>query len=103
MILLAYIKTREAIKQSRTNYLLRIDERWSSPEIIKAREVIHELYLSAKELNPNLKDDNEQIKPIIALGIMELHDNKRETQKFVSLLNFLDFLKRLVIFIHKNP
>lgn len=95
LILFAYIKAREAIKQSRTNYLLRVDERWSSPEIIKAREVIHELYLSAKELNPDLKEDNEQIKPIIALGIMKLHDNHRETQKFVSLLNFLDFLETI--------
>lgn len=95
LILLAYIKTQEAIKQSRTNYLLRIDERWSSPEIIKAREVIHELYLDAKQLNPQLKEDNEQIKPIIALGIMNLHDNKRETHKFVSLLNFLDFLETI--------
>lgn len=35
--------------QSRLSYLLRIDERWASPEIIRAREVIHEFYLDAKK------------------------------------------------------
>lgn len=95
LILLGYVKAQEAIEQSRTNYLLRIDERWSSPEIIKAREVIHELYLDAKHLNPELKEDNEQIKPVIALEIMKIHDSKEMTEKFVSLLNFLDFLETI--------
>ncbi|MGQ3890944.1 DUF4760 domain-containing protein [Legionella sp. CNM-4043-24] len=95
LILLASIKSQEAIKQSRTNYLLRIDERWSSPEIIRAREVIHELYLDAKELNPQFKENNEQIKAIISFGIMKLHDDKRKTEKFISLLNFLDFLETI--------
>lgn len=43
LILLAYIKAQKAIEQSSINHLLQIDERWSSPEIIKAREVIHEI------------------------------------------------------------
>ena len=100
LILLAYVKTEEAIEQSRTNYLLRIDERWSSAEIVRAREVIHKLYLDAKEAYP--KYDNEQLKPIIAQAIMELNDNQDQIEQFIKLLNFLDFLETIGFLHYKK-
>ncbi|VEB35513.1 DUF4760 domain-containing protein [Legionella cherrii] len=93
LILLAYLKTQEAIEQSRINYLLRIDERWASPEIIRAREVIHKLYLDAKKLYPQY--ENQQIKPIIAQAIMDLNDDETQIEQFIKLLNFLDFLETI--------
>ncbi len=91
--LLAYIKTQEAIEQSRINYLLRIDERWASAEIIRAREVIHKLYLDAKKLHPTY--ENQQIKPLIAQAIMDLNDDETQIEPFIKLLNFLDFLETI--------
>jgi hypothetical protein len=99
LILLAYIKAQEAIEQSRLNYLLRIDERWASPEIIKAREVIHKLYLDAKKLHP--KYENQQIKPLIAQAIMDLNDDESQIKEFIKLLNFLDFLETIG-FLHSK-
>lgn len=93
LILLGYIKTQEAIEQSRINYLLRIDARWASPEIIRAREVIHKLYLDATKSHPQY--ENQQIKPLIAQAIMELHNNKTQIEEFIKLLNFLDFLETI--------
>ncbi|HBD9375990.1 TPA: hypothetical protein KLD42_002906 [Legionella pneumophila] len=93
LILLAYIKTQEAIEQSRINYLLRIDERWASSEIVKAREVIHKLYLDAKKEHPEY--ENEQIKPIIAQAIRDLNDDEKKIKEFIKLLNFLDFLETI--------
>jgi len=90
---IVWIKSKEALTRARMTYLLRIDERWSSTEIVEAREVIHELYLEAKKSNP--KYENEQIKPIIAQDIMELKDNKDEIKEFIKLLNFLDFLETI--------
>lgn len=40
LIVIGYIKFDEANFHSKLNYLIRIDERWASPEIIQAREVI---------------------------------------------------------------
>ncbi|MGQ3888464.1 DUF4760 domain-containing protein [Legionella sp. CNM-1927-20] len=93
LILLAYIKTQEAIEQSRISYLLRIDERWASPEIIRAREVIHKLYLDAKTMHPQY--ENQQIKPLIAQKIMDLNDDESQIEEFIKLLNFLDFLETI--------
>lgn len=93
LVLLAWLKSGEALEQSKISYLLRIDERWLSIEIIEAREVIHELYLAAEELNP--ERDNEEIKSIIAHQIMALKDNKDKIKPFIKLLNFLDFFETI--------
>ncbi|HHT9753514.1 TPA: DUF4760 domain-containing protein, partial [Legionella pneumophila] len=95
LLFVAYIQSQAALAQSKTNYLLRIDERWSSAEIIKAREVIHEFYLSAKEANSKLTQNDlnyvigQQILAISKINI------PKEISKFISLLNFLDFLETI--------
>jgi hypothetical protein len=93
LVLIAYFKSKEAIKQSKTNYLLKLDERWGSREIIRAREVIHRLYLKAK--GANKKYSNEKIKGVVANSIMNLHEDKEHIADFISLLNFLDFLETI--------
>ncbi|HAT1883528.1 TPA: hypothetical protein ACRUL4_001975 [Legionella pneumophila] len=57
IVFIAYTKSKEALKQSRTNYLLKIDERFCRPEIIKAREIIHEYYLAIKQENNEIEID----------------------------------------------
>ena len=95
LVLIAYVKSDKAIHQSRINYLLKLDERWGSREIIKARGVIHELYLNAKENNKEYT--NEQITGVVANSIMDLNKNKnkKRIEDFISLLNFLDFLETI--------
>lgn len=94
--LIAYRQSKEALRQSRTNYLLRVDERWSSNEVIKARLVIHKLYLNAqKQVSKIHRHESKYITPIIAKGIMELHDKEENAKDFIYLLNFLDFLETI--------
>ncbi len=98
LAIIAYFKSTAALKQSKTNYLLRIDERWSSREIIRAREIIHRINLKAKYPNKQEEEhNNESIKAKMAIDIVEL--NKKNTPEdikdFISLLNFIDFLETI--------
>ena len=83
LALIAYRKSSIALKQSRTNYLLKIDGRFCSSEIIRARVTIHEYYLRAKQENPEL--DNDQIKPIIGKIIKDVNYNMALKEEFISL------------------
>lgn len=101
VILVAYFQSQEALTQSKTNYLLKIDENWSSSEIIKARRVIHEFYLLAQSDNTLTQ---EQINFAIGQQILRIrNENTPEAiEKFISLLNFLDFLETIGYLYNRN-
>lgn len=94
ILFIAYIKASQAIKNSRTSYLLRIDERWSSKEIIEAREVIHEIYLKVKQNNPE-NTCEKHIKECIGESIYAISKYQSRISCFIRLLNFLDFLETI--------
>lgn len=89
-------------------YLLQIDKRWSDPEIIKARQIIHVIYRAVcdekgyenkkKELNLT-----KHIYPYISQIIIELSvSSEIEKQKaFIYLLNYLDFMESIA-FLYKE-
>lgn len=93
IIILAYFKSKESIKLSRLNYLLQIDERWSNTENIKAREIIHKMFLDVKKSHP--KYNHHQIAPLIAVQIRDLHDNPNKIEDYIILANFVDFLETI--------
>ncbi|MFW2571665.1 DUF4760 domain-containing protein [Legionella sp. 29fVS95] len=64
----------------------------ASTEIVEAREVIHLLYLDAREMKPRTR---EQMRLIIGEGILCLHSNRNKIPEFIRLLNFLDFLETI--------
>jgi len=92
LLYLAHHRTEQALKQSKQNYLLKIDERWSSEPIIRARRIIHGLYLQAKKQVAD-KDNNELVKNEVSRMIMDLHSNSKKINDFIDLLNFIDFLE----------
>lgn len=91
LIIIGFIKFDEANFHSKLNYLLSIDERWASLEIIQAREVIHRFYLDARKIS----DSPHEWKIIIGAGIKYLHRNDNKVEDFIKLLNFLDFLETI--------
>lgn len=93
IVLVAYIQSKEALKQSRTNYLLKIDERFCSPEIIKAREIIHEYYLVIKQGNQEIEVDT--VKKELGKKIIEISRDNNFKEEYIHLLNFLDFLETI--------
>ena len=108
VIFLACEKSDNALSQSRTNYLIKIDERWSSREIIKARIIIHKMYINTKTTHP-LKnnychDYDKFIESKLSEEINMLSEAKEENkiEEFVYLLNFLDFLETIGYLESKN-
>ncbi|HAT2147266.1 DUF4760 domain-containing protein [Legionella pneumophila] len=93
IVYIAYTKSKEAIKQSRTNYLLKIDERFCSPEIIKAREIIHEYYLNIKQKNNEIEIDT--LKQELGKKVIVISRDINFKSDYIYLLNFLDFLETI--------
>lgn len=81
--------------------LLHIDGRWGSSQSIKARAIIHELYLQAEKDNEKLSETlspqcrDSAIQHCIGKKIIELGNRKKEEEKFIHLLNFLDFMETI--------
>jgi len=46
---IAYVKIGDINKQNQASFLLYIDERWGSPEVLKAREIKNTLYRETQE------------------------------------------------------
>jgi hypothetical protein len=87
------------------DYLLKIDKRWGSREIIKARMVIHNLYLKAKDRaqTPNITD--EMLRLEIGKDIIQLSESRagfEAEEAFVHLLNLLDFMETIGYFYSKR-
>lgn len=99
---IAYLKSRAFYKQNEANLLLRIDERWGSLEIIKARIIIHRLYLRTKEKNERkriskfpIQEYEDTINKEIGEQIIEMSEDKGKERSFIYLLNFLDFMETI--------
>lgn len=89
-------------KTSRADFLLRIDYRYSSTEIIKARAIIQELYRKASPKGETT------IYPVVVERIAKLikevgqSENKDDYERFAYLLNLLDFLEVIALFCRKK-
>lgn len=85
-------------KTDRSKFLLSISERYGSEQILKAREIIHELYMESKEKNQSFQSESEHRtwmgQKIIDYSISKF-DKPDEMKKYVTLLSFLDFLETI--------
>lgn len=101
LTVIAWLKFGGFHMQNQTNILLQIDERWGNPEIIKARIIIHEIYLQVKKNNRNLLVElgrhcrDSSIQNSIGEKIIELSNTKKKEVDFIYLLNFLDFMETI--------
>lgn len=100
LVLIAWFKLTGVNKNLSADYLLKIDERWSSPEIIEARLVIHGIYRKCKLdlYNDTEKLGDDQRKKLhdnIGNEIIKLSksQDRSEQKMHMYLLNFLDFME----------
>lgn len=93
---IAYSQLRKINKNLNAEYLIKIDERWRSSEIIKARTIIHHIYLDAiSDLAKHNITDKSAIRERIGKEIKEMSESKGKVkvENFICLLNFLDFME----------
>ncbi|HAU1673402.1 DUF4760 domain-containing protein [Legionella pneumophila] len=83
---------------SKGDFLLRIDTRYSSDEILKARTLIHKFYCQTKD--ENITDDRHV--ELIGNKILEIKYEESEAENFIILINFLDFLETIAFFVRKD-
>jgi hypothetical protein len=93
----AWINFKKFNELNEAQFLLSIDERWSSREIIAAREVIHKLYLRTQNQFEPENDAESKKKQRNQIGslIVEISQDGTQIREFISLLNFLDFMETI--------
>lgn len=81
----------------KAEYLLKVDERWGSMEIIKARSIIHHLYLDSKrKLHITSEPDSDALlRSEIGNELIRLAESTagNDPEEFLYVLNFLDFME----------
>jgi hypothetical protein len=92
ILLLAYIEFERSNRLHVSEVITFISNRWSSKEIIKARQIIHEIFVKKYRFDSNNYSDDFLIavrNTSIAVYEMSRKEGE-EGEKFVYLLNMLD-------------
>jgi hypothetical protein len=92
---IAYFNLSRLNREVKARFLLDIDKRWGEPQIIEAREKIHEFYLECRD--PSGQKNKETEKNEISNKILELSRNKCNCaiKSYIKILNFLDFMESI--------
>lgn len=101
---IAWIQFRRLIGKLQADYLLEVDKRWHSTRIIKARVVIHTLFLQSKKHIRKHKSSPAILRGWLGEKIIKLSEsqNKSKLKNFVYLLNFLDFMESVGYFYSRK-
>lgn len=99
-VLIACLSLPGLSKTLKSDYLLNIDARWNSKPIIKARQIIHRIFVETHELS---KEDVLH-RALIGNKIidMRLSTDANEQSDFVYLQNMLDFLETIGYLNHSG-
>lgn len=84
-------------KSNETGVLLRIDERWSSEELIEARTLIYNMYLEAsvKTSSSNVDKFSNSTHSIIGRKIIKMSSDNKKCDDFIYIINLLDFMETI--------
>jgi hypothetical protein len=100
----AYFEFNRANKLSSNEFLLFISNRWSSPEIIKARQIIHTLFVQnyRSPESSTLNDYNCSLCKT-SKDILELSRKVgKDGSDFIYLLNLIDYLETISYFYERG-
>ncbi len=99
--IIAYYEFNRSNKLTANEFLLFTSNRWSSKEIIKARQILHEIFI---DIYRN-EDGSRKCEFNVALyNISEitLRMSKSRNKDFIYLLNLLDYLETLSYFYNRG-
>lgn len=100
LIIGGWRQIHNANRISKDDILLRIDYRYTSLEIIKARSIIHRLYVKFEDGKTSRED--KIINTSAKIEAMRTSNIIRERSEFMYLINFLDFLETIALFYNKG-
>lgn len=102
LVLIAYYEFDKSNKLSANEFLLFISNKWNCREIIKARQIIHEIFINAYRNNEKKVKFQEALS-IVSDKILEMSKiSGDEGKKFIYLLNLLDYLETLSYFWNRD-
>lgn len=102
LAIIAYYEFNRSHKLTANEFLLFISNRWSSKEIIKARQVIHDIFINVYRTNDKKIKYSEALN-VVAEKILEMSRvTGGEGKKFIYLLNLLDYLETLSYFWNRG-
>lgn len=95
---LAYFEFNRANKLLSNEFLLFISDRWGSSEILKARQIIHSLFVkNYRNSKSKSFEDYQRSLSATSKNILELSkkEGKKDGDNFIYLLNLIDFMETL--------
>jgi hypothetical protein len=90
------------IETGQASFLLEIDKRYSDPSIIRARNIIHVTYRKSVETHPKYSEDEHSRYIGEEINNLGSKNDKDGCEEYVYLLNFLDFLETLSLFVNRG-
>ena len=96
LICVSWIQLSNLYNISTEDFLLRIDDRYGSESIIKARAIIHKIICKTRQENSEINIEKIQDE------IEAIEENEEKAEDFMYLLNFLDFLETIAYFGNKE-
>jgi hypothetical protein len=102
--IIAYYEFNRSHKLTSNEFLLFISNRWGKKEIIKARQILHNLFVGAyRDENGKSKEDYNTALFNVSEQILQMSRIKEENGKeFIYLLNLLDYLETLSYFFNRG-
>lgn len=101
--IIAYHEFNRSHKLTSNEFLLFISNRWGSKEIIKARQILHDLFVDAyRDENGKSKDYNAALFNVSEQVLQMSRVKGEKGKEFIYLLNLLDYLETLSYFFNRG-
>lgn len=98
----AHSQMKKLTETSSAEFLLNLDNRWGSDEILKGREIIHKLHCKTKFPNCSAKHNQNKHIDRISDEIMKIKNDVSQYKDGVLLLNLLEFLETIAYFANRG-
>lgn len=96
---IAWFRIGTIHRDNQSRFMIQIDSRWGSAEIIKARTIMHYIYrnISDNYSNQIIKSELKDICQAVGKDIIKMSESqcKQDRDDFMLLLNLLDFMETI--------
>lgn len=102
LVWVAFTQLSSLNKTAKMDFLMRLDQRYGSIEIIKARQIIHRFYRSSKDATPNAPEIVHWNNIGNEIDSLSRASDIKSQKEYVYILNLLDFLETLAYYANRG-